>query len=47
MEIFRIGLDEALSSLILLKVSLFVAEGLGLMTFKGAFQLKAVYELMS
>ncbi len=40
LETLKIKPDKALSNLIELKVSLFIAGGLDQMTFKGPFQLK-------
>lgn len=46
LETFKVNLDQALSNLIQMEVSLFIAEVLDLMTFKGLFQVKWIYNTM-
>lgn len=46
LETFKVNLDQALSNLIQMDVSLFIAEVLDLMTFKGLFQVKRIYNTM-
>ena len=46
LEMFKVRLDGALSNLIWLKMSLFMAGGLDQMTFNGPFQRKPFCDLM-
>jgi len=46
LETFQVGLDGALSNLMQLMVSLLVAGGLDLVTFKGHLQPKPFYDEM-
>ena len=46
LETLKARLDEALSNLVWLKMSLLIAGGLGLMASKGPFQPKALYDSM-
>ena len=47
LETFQVRLDRALSNLVELEVSLFVAAELDQMTLKGPFQLKRFYDSMN